>query len=294
MACENCENGCVNPNLCDESCTTANPCDIPAGSPGATGPSGPPGLPGQPGADGQDGQDGLNGCTITNVYLSDGSTPVDTPAGHLIVETGNTGEPCEQVFDAGNITASISGGGGNDGIPSGVIVMWSGSIANIPSGWALCDGSNGTPDLQGRFVVGRDPTIGSPFTSIGNIGGSQSASLTQTNIPAHTHSLAAITISVDYGGGHYHTWRGFGNENGNGSGYQDRSRSWIAGDPLEPCTIQPIAATDFFDPDYGAHQHTASFSPNVTADGTPALSAGVGTPFATLPPYYTLAFIIKL
>jgi len=40
------------------------------------------------------------------------------------------------------------------GIPKGCILMWSGSIATIPSGFALCDGSNGTPDLRNRFVIG--------------------------------------------------------------------------------------------------------------------------------------------
>lgn len=46
-------------------------------------------------------------------------------------------------------------------VPSGVIVMWSGLLANIPAGWALCDGANGTPDLRDRFVkgaaAGQDP-----------------------------------------------------------------------------------------------------------------------------------------
>lgn len=40
------------------------------------------------------------------------------------------------------------------GIPAGVIVMWSGTIANIPAGWKLCDGTAGTPDLRDRFVRG--------------------------------------------------------------------------------------------------------------------------------------------
>ncbi len=39
-------------------------------------------------------------------------------------------------------------------VPKGVIVMWSGRIADIPPGWALCDGTNGTPDLRDRFIVG--------------------------------------------------------------------------------------------------------------------------------------------
>lgn len=45
------------------------------------------------------------------------------------------------------------GGGGGDGVPSGVILMWSGTVATIPSGWVLCNGGNGTPDLRNRFVV---------------------------------------------------------------------------------------------------------------------------------------------
>lgn len=38
--------------------------------------------------------------------------------------------------------------------PAGLIVLWSGLLTNIPSGWALCDGMNGTPDLRDRFVRG--------------------------------------------------------------------------------------------------------------------------------------------
>lgn len=34
--------------------------------------------------------------------------------------------------------------------------MWGGLVANIPAGWALCDGQNGTPDLRGRFIKGTD------------------------------------------------------------------------------------------------------------------------------------------
>jgi len=38
-------------------------------------------------------------------------------------------------------------------VPKGAILLWSGSIASIPNGWALCNGSNGTPDLRNRFIV---------------------------------------------------------------------------------------------------------------------------------------------
>ena len=41
-----------------------------------------------------------------------------------------------------------------DTLPTGVIVMWSGAVSTVPSGWALCNGQNGTPDLRDRFIVG--------------------------------------------------------------------------------------------------------------------------------------------
>jgi hypothetical protein len=64
-----------------------------------------------------------------------------------------------------------------DGLPRGVIVMWSGELDAIPSGWALCDGSNGTPDLRNRFVLG----VGAP-EYLGSTGGSR-----QHRHPAREH-----------------------------------------------------------------------------------------------------------
>ena len=39
-------------------------------------------------------------------------------------------------------------------VPSGCILLWSGSTGSVPSGWLLCDGTNGTPDLRDRFIIG--------------------------------------------------------------------------------------------------------------------------------------------
>jgi hypothetical protein len=71
----------------------------------------------------------------------------------------------------------MSAGAQADGLPRGVIVMWSGDLDTIPSGWALCDGSNGTPDLRNRFVLG----VGAPEYQ-GSTGGSQ-----QHRHPAREH-----------------------------------------------------------------------------------------------------------
>ena len=67
-------------------------------------------------------------------------------------------------------------------IPSGIVVMWSGTVNNIPTGWALCDGTNGTPDLRGRFVLGAGGTY-----NPGDTGGSEEVTLTVGQMPEHDH-----------------------------------------------------------------------------------------------------------
>lgn len=67
-------------------------------------------------------------------------------------------------------------------VPQGSIIPWYGSIGNIPNGFALCDGTNGTPDLRDRFLVG----AGNLYT-LGNTGGENSHQLTVAEMPSHQH-----------------------------------------------------------------------------------------------------------
>ena len=64
-------------------------------------------------------------------------------------------------------------------IPSGGIILWSGSTGSVPSGWYLCDGTNGTPDLRNSFIVGAGNTY-----AVGATGGS-----TDAIVVSHTHSI---------------------------------------------------------------------------------------------------------
>lgn len=75
----------------------------------------------------------------------------------------------------------------DNGVPSGGIIIWSGSANSIPSGWRLCDGSGGTPDLRDRFIIG----AGNLYER-GNTGGSETVVLKTENMPRHMHDISSI------------------------------------------------------------------------------------------------------
>lgn len=85
---------------------------------------------------------------------------------------------------AGATGAQGPQGPAGPGMPSGAIVMWSGSVNAIPAGWMLCNGSNGTPDLRNRFIVGAGNSYG-----VGDTGGSETVTLDKTQLPDHTHYM---------------------------------------------------------------------------------------------------------
>lgn len=80
-----------------------------------------------------------------------------------------------QIATTEFVTTAITAGGA----PSGLIAMWSGSIATIPAGWVLCNGTSGTPDLRNRFIVGAGSTY-----AVAATGGSADAI-----VVSHTHSV---------------------------------------------------------------------------------------------------------
>lgn len=89
-------------------------------------------------------------------------------------------------------------------VPIGGIIMWSGVVASIPAGWALCNGVAGTPDLRGRFIVGASQDAGATDTlasyNKGATGGVDTVALGVTQIPAHTHTLAINTDAHEHTG----------------------------------------------------------------------------------------------
>ena len=140
------------------------------------------------------------------------------------------------------------------GVPAGVIVMWSGTIEDIPDGWRLCDGTDGTPDLSDRFVMGTTSDPG--FT-----GGASAQTLTTGNLPSHTHPVSDP--------GHSHRIRSH-NLEGSGVG-----RWWLFG-------------AEIYSDEWGVGEGTTTATTGISIG-----SAGSGEAFDNRPDFYALAFIIK-
>jgi len=163
----------------------------------------------------------------------------------------------------------VSQGAGNppvwgNAFVAGMIMMWSGTIATIPSGWALCNGSGGTPDLRNRFIIGahsddagvaKTTITGSPTQT----GGSKDAI-----VVSHNHTANSSVTDP----GHVHTWTRtvVGNTN---------AGTDTAGNFATSATNTSSAVTGI------------SVSTSVSSTG----SSGTD---ANLVPYFALAFIMKL
>jgi len=184
---------------------------------------------------GTDAQRAVTPATAKNALISWlGFTPLDqalyTAASVLarLITVDGSGSGVDADLLDGQHAAQLA--------PAGIIVMWSGSIASVPGGWHLCDGSIGTPDLRDRFVVGAGTSY-----AVGGTGGAVN----------HSH---AITVDAAATGLTINTTTA--NVNGDG----DPPAALLTATPIDP-----------------SHAHTAS-SANASS----------------LPPYFALAYIMKL
>jgi microcystin-dependent protein len=192
-----------------------------------------------------DGTTNLNGATTVNGNVNVSGTVVAN--NYTIPTTNNTNSP----------------------VPTGGIIMWNGSINSIPSGWALCDGTNGTPDLRNRFIVG----AGDQYNVL-NTGGAKEVTLTQNETPIRDHShWVDLTTTTD--GNHNHSI-GFDDNNG-GDSYAAHESADASG----CCDGSYTTASG------GNHSHSVSGSTASTGDSS-------ADAHENRPPYLALAYIMKL
>lgn len=157
-------------------------------------------------------------------------------------------------------------------IPSGIIVAWSGSSDNVPEGWHICDGTEGTPDLQGKFILGS-----SSSHEVGSSGGEETHKLTTGEMPSHTHSVNTSNLSIGSGGAHTHKLYA---DSGSSTSTRHDIVSGV-GDANAYDGLNPFTGRD------GTHTHTISGSmSNENTGGDQAHN--------NMPPYYALCYIMKL
>jgi hypothetical protein len=234
---------------------------------------------------------------ITNINIAEGCSPanVNNAIRSLMAllkdqQAGTSGDPFTvagtlvasgQILSSGTLnvtggfqldgTAGASGqvllsaGGSNtptwgSAIPSGGIIMWSGTIATIPSGWYLCNGSNGTPDLRNKFVIGAyQDTAGTAYTTVTG-SDTQTGGTKDAIVVSHTHT-ATVTDP-----GHTHN-------------YGQSERTQVGTDNGVAYDSEPSSAFA-----------TSSSTTGITISNSTTGSSGTNQ---NLPPYFALAYIMK-
>jgi len=207
---------------------------------------------------------------IASAISSKADSNSPTLTGTPLAPTASSGTNTTQIASTAFVATAVAAV-----FPSGGIIIWSGSSASIPSGWVLCNGSNSTPDLRDRFVVGAGSTY-----AVGATGGSKDAI-----VVSHTHSLTATTGS---GGSHSHyvtNGESFGND-----GTSSAEETINLADGLGGNMNQYILTTSNNTADFARSSTIADHTHSISGTTDSAGSSGTN---ANLPPYYALCYIMK-
>ena len=227
--------------------------------------------------------DNLTGGTTNSIPVqSNANSTAFLPVGNVgdILGIGVNGNPSWAAPTAGGSISDAIAAAIEAAIPMGVILLWSGSQSSIPTNWTLCNGTNGTPDLRDKFIVG----AGNNY-SVSNTGGS-----TDVIVPQHSHTASSSASSsasstansqVSESPHHHGFTLPFGPINqsysGGGQGlFGGGNVGYSTNDASTGITVATSVDT--------------SVSTNVT---TTVNQEGQTPTNANLPPYYALCYIMK-
>jgi hypothetical protein len=228
----------------------------------------------------------VQAANLTGVLaVANGGTGVTTStgSGSVVLSTSPTlgGTPAAPTAAIGTDSTQIATTAFvRDIIPTGVITMWYGSIASIPTGWYLCDGTNSTPDLRDRFIVGAGTTY-----AVAATGGSANATLV-----SHTHTATSTsTFTGTALGTHTHTLTDPGHTHTPGSiSTGNRNAGTSNGGSVQDPGPIPSATTGIT-----IASASAGTPAGTVATTTSNSTEGSSATNANLPPYYALAYIMK-
>ena len=165
-------------------------------------------------------------------------------------------------------------------LPSGTIVLWSGSEATIPSGWVLCDGTNSTPNLQNKFIMGAGDTY-----AVAATGGATTKSIAEANLPAHNHS---VTVNNDT---HSHTGSS-GNQSASHT-HNNANGNFTNNGVNVPTTTAVLTTSGNTGTQSTSHSHTITVNADTHNHTATSGNTGSGTALNVLNPYYALCYIQK-
>lgn len=224
----------------------------------------------------------INGLVEANPL---GSDPLSDADGHLRLLKSTLKATFPNI--TGPVTATQAQL--NSPFPVGGIILWSGSLATVPTGWLLCNGASGTPDLRDRFVVGAGTTY-----AVGATGGAATVSLSIANLPSHNHGGGGTTsgFSNDHthsgttsdAGSHNHTVDNTAGPNATADNIESGG-GWAFWKYNTLTTSTAGNHSHSFATGGQSANHTHTFS--IAAEGS-------GTAHENRPPYYALAYIMKI
>jgi microcystin-dependent protein len=229
------------------------------------------------------------------------TTNIQTFSGNVGIGTNDPGSFKLNVNGTVSATSLTVGGITNSEVPSGLIAMWSGALDSLPTGWKICDGTESTPNLANKFILGSEETGGGDPT-VGQSGGDHAPNITADQLPTHTHSIGTQGNhghSSGNAGGHQHYCKGvYGKEFGvRGSGVQNNlySRQGIIvvggtawGNNSNIINNQVRAGP------VGNHTHSVNAGGEHDHGGDTGNNTTNAATFDNRPAYYVLAFIMKI